>query len=339
MAIGKMKKIIPAMLLSAIVAFSAAASACAVKSAHPRARITVEFNSKEYTVDYKLYRNMYPNTVQHFIELADSGFYNGTVIHDYSAGEWYAGGYGYDAEAYATAISGDGNTVREYFEHNSKEADYYSLFADGKLTPTVYYNTDYKLDKNGKVVYEDENGKTVGADTSGASPVRVINGGYALPTVMGEFYENINQEIKNGALSADVGCLKMFYYFSETEGSEKNSKIYVTPTSDQIIMADYKNNCATSLFTMQVGSSNNPESKYCVFGTVLDQDDLTELSEAVQKYFEETYGSSSSTLSADGVNITLKQPSGGKVSDRQIEETFRAPKTAIIIKNVKITKH
>lgn len=328
MAIGKFKKFIPAMLLSLIVAFSAAASACAVKSGHPRARITVEFDSKEYTVDYKLYRNMYPQTVRHFIELAESGFYDNTVIHDYSAGEWYAGGYGYDAEAYVAAISGDGNTLREYFEGNSKEDAYYALFDEGKLTPSVYYNTDYKVDKDGKVVYEKESG----------NPVRIINNDFALPTVMGEFSSNINQEIKNGALNAEVGCLKMFYYFSETEGSEKNSKIYVTPTSDQIIMADYKNNCATSLFTIQTGASNNAETNYCVFGAVRNEDVLTELSEAVQKYFEETYGSSSSTMNADGVNVTLKQPSGGKVADRQIEETFRAPKTAIIIKSVKITK-
>ena len=77
--------------LAGAIAVSASLSACAVKTSHPRAKISISFNEVTYDIEYTLYRNMYPQTVRHFIELADAGFYDNTVIHDYRSNDWEIG--------------------------------------------------------------------------------------------------------------------------------------------------------------------------------------------------------------------------------------------------------
>lgn len=313
MAIKNIRKLILAVAATLVVGFSAAASACTIETAHPGASITFEFNNKTYVVEYTLYRNMYPNTVKHFIELADNGFYDGMIIHDYSSADWITGGYEYNAESYS-ALSENNDVMSEYFENYSKENKYTELFKAGKFTSSVYSNIDFRGE--------------------GADEKRVINEKYALPTVMGEFSDNINQEIENGALTAGVGCLKMFYYAKET-----TQKVYVTPTADQIIGADYKSNCATSLFSVQVGSgSSYSSSKYCVFAKVNDTAKLQDFVDDVTRYFTDTYGSGSETLSAS-VRVDNYDSFSKESEDVGIDTKFSVPKTPVIVKSVKITKY
>lgn len=349
MKFGKMRKFLITAALALAVGVSASTAACSIETKRPRARITFELvmgdTSEEYVVDYDLYRNLYPNTVKHFIELAKAGFYDNTVIHDYETGEWYTGLYSYDSEAYSAAVSGDSGSIAEYFLEHSKESDYLKLFTENKFTTTVYANADFKTDRNGKIVYVDANGKTVDGDTPGASPVRVINEDYAMPSLIGEFKNNI----ENGALTDTAGSLKMFYYPANSSDDASRSKVYITPPKSSLMQSDSKYNCATSAFTVQVGSSTNTSSNYCVFGKVRNQDDLDELKSAVADYFEEIYGSSATsyTLKSSNVGVTVYEPtSDGKANAdgyyfnaRQVEETFDAPKAAIRIVSVKITKN
>ena len=60
---------------------------------HPEVLITYSFDGKNYTVKYILSRNDAPQTVQHFIELADAGYYDGMCVHDYTSDAIYSGGY------------------------------------------------------------------------------------------------------------------------------------------------------------------------------------------------------------------------------------------------------
>lgn len=349
MKFGKIRNLLITAALALTVGISAATMTGCAETKRPRARITFEIvtgaDAKEYTVDYDLYRNLYPNTVKHFIELSKAGFYDNTIIHDYETGEWYAGMYSYDKDAYASAVGGDSGSIAEYLTEHYKANEYLKLFNDSKLTTTVYANADFKTDKNGKIVYTDANGKTVAGDTPGASPVRVINEKYATPSLIGEFKNNI----ENGALTDTAGSLKMFYYPSNSSDSASKSKVYVTPPKSPLMQADSKYNCATSAFTVQVGSSTNSSNNYCVFGKVRNQDDLDELKNAVADYFEDIYGSSSSsyTIKSANVGVTVYEPTsdgkanadGNYYNARQVEETFDAPKTAIRIVSVKITKN
>ena len=332
MKFGKIKTLALVSALALTVGVSASTAGCSIETRHPRAKITFQIvksenDVEEYSLEYVLHRDMYPQTVRHFIELAKAGFYDNTIVHDYYSGEWVAGLFDYEGYAeYNHAVSDDGVTSN-YFIDNAKDEDYLALFASSSLTASVYSNIEYKLDKDGKPVYD------------GTSPVLKINDKYALPTVMGEFRNNIQQEIKNGALTSRVGTLKMIYYPESDSDYASDKKVYVTPTSDQIIGADFKYNSATSAFSVQLGTSQYHYNDYCVFGEVRSDDDLQELKDAVAEYFAETYEEEDYYVTGDA-DVTVYLPDAGEgYSADFVTELFKLPKTAIVIKSVKITKN
>ena len=91
----KKKSVFRAVSVGVAAALSAGAMLmfAGCSSNHPEVTITYTFKGKDYAVDYVLSRTDAPNTVQHFIELADAGFYNGLVVHDYQDFRIFAGGY------------------------------------------------------------------------------------------------------------------------------------------------------------------------------------------------------------------------------------------------------
>ena len=89
----KTVKRIAAIACTAVLSVAAMAMFAGCSTQHPQITITYTFNGKDYEVDYTLSRNDAPKTVQHFIELADAGFYDGLCIHDYSSSYLYSGGY------------------------------------------------------------------------------------------------------------------------------------------------------------------------------------------------------------------------------------------------------
>ncbi len=80
---------------AAALAVGALAMFAGCTTKHPEITITYRFNNKDYAVDYTLSRNDAPKTVQHFLELADAGFYDGLCVHDYASNGTflYTGGY------------------------------------------------------------------------------------------------------------------------------------------------------------------------------------------------------------------------------------------------------
>ncbi|MCI9406930.1 MAG: hypothetical protein HFK06_01075 [Clostridia bacterium] len=304
--------------LSAVVAFSAGFSACNIKTSHPRAKITVDFNNISYDIEYTLYRNMYPQTVQHFIELADAGFYDNMIVHNYNTStDWFTGAYSYNAvsetsdEVYATydkAYGGGENALLEYLENNSKEEEYYALAANNTLTPTVFKKIGY-----------DDKGKPVPQD--------------ALATLIGEFSAN-DHKIEKNPLEAKMGCLKMFYY----EKDESNKKATIVNSAGQILEHDYQYNCATSIFSMQVGNTTSySKDKYCVFATLRNdkaQDSLKDLMDAIADYIDDYGYSGNFTTSVETSVDKLDTYSKPKK-----EEKFTMSRTPLVIKTVKITKY
>ncbi|MDE7330359.1 MAG: peptidylprolyl isomerase [Clostridia bacterium] len=311
----KLGKILICLASAVVLSVSALSfSACNIETDHPEAVITYEFNGNEYAVKYTLYRNLRPHTVRHFIELADSGFYDNTVVHDFDTSDWFTGGYSYDAEDY-TAKKDNANTLTEYFSDNSKEADYVRLYADGVLTPTVYKDSAYNpVDQ------------TVGDASE------------YLPVLFGEFFNNVHQEITNDPLNAELGCLKMFYYTKES-----TQKVCVKPaSSDFALLPDYKYNCATSVFGVQTAASSGfAKSAYAVFAKLADTDAFDKLLDAVNDFIENEHGNTRSNFytSAEVRVDNLDEYSNKPEADKGIEVTFKAPKTPIVLKTVKITKY
>lgn len=306
------KKLVKKLALAATLVCMAttvvATAACNIETKHPKVKITVEFNKETFELNYTLYRNMYPNTVRHFIELAENGFYNDMLIHDYRTSDWLSGGFEYNAAEYTAAAAI--NAYADYLEEHSLESSYMGLFEAGKLTPTVYSDSEY--DNGGK---------------------QLLIRDSALPTLVGEFYNNIKQEIKKGSLSAEQGTLKMYYYSKET-----TNKVHVTPSDEIIWNADYKTNCATSVFAMQVGSSSSiGASDYCVFGKMDSTTALISLINAVSNYYVDNDATS---ISVNDVNVdNIVEIFSSEAADRGIEEDFTLPALPIIIKSVKVTKY
>lgn len=267
-------------------------------SSHPEVKITVEFAEKEYVLEYKLYRNMYPQTVQHFIELADAKFYDNTLIHDYETSYWYGGGYTYDSESYGSDFAE--KAMDEYFEAKSKEKAYYDLAKSGVLTPSVfkdYYGGDYRD---------------------------------ALQTLIGEVGET--HVIQNGKLTGSYGALRMYYTKKTTETNVALKK----QGNSQPIFQNYSQHSATSLFSIQVGSSTSADSTYCIFGKIKDSTVLTELQDDITTYISDssytsTTFTSTTTLFVDYYDEIIEQ--------RVNQATYTATAEPIIIKSVRVTKY
>ena len=321
MTFKKLRRIIGAVAIAGVCAVVPVLSGC--NTDHPEADITISFNGTEYVLHYKMYRNMYPQTVQHFIELADNGFYTNTLMHDYTSSTWYGGGYNYvttmlddngeimldeDGEpinAYKTAYSEGVEGFREYLESASKEKEYETL-ADpsaGKITPSVYKD--------------------------------FINGHYSQPlnTLIGEFKNN-QHTIENGALKSSFGCLRM-YYSSKSMDSVKNVKVYLDKYgSDKGVMGNYTYNSATSMFTIQQNSTSATDSSYCIFGVLQNEQALRNLRSAVSAYSAKI-GSSKFSLDVNLYVDNRDEFVGANVN----EANYRATSEPIIIKSVRITKY
>ena len=312
----KINKACLALALAGLVGVSVGASACGT-SKHPNARITIEFNEETYVIDYMLYRNMYPQTVQHFIELADAGFYNDTIIHDYKSYDWVGGAYEYDeSETVGYADSYSRSAQKDYLENHSKESEYYNLVTEGiknnKFSASVYKTSIY--DRNGK---------------------ETVDVAQALPTLIGEFSSN-DHKIQGGkGLTASFGTIKMFYYKKDTK------PVVVKNSFGQIMPRDYNYNCATSLFSLQVSDSTSyNESSYAVFGQLKNdkaKGNLEDLMDAIDDYV--TVLGSTSKWSTSVSTLVDRLDTFAEDGGRDIETSFTMTSSPLVIKSVKITKY
>ncbi len=303
MTFKKLGRIVCAAALSGLVVAAPVFAGCS--TSHPEAKITVEFAGETYVLEYKLYRNMYPQTVQHFIELADNDFYDDTIIHNYQSDKWYGGGYDYntDEERGYTASFEDGTeSMLDYLEAQSKEYEY-AVLADpeaGKITPSVYRD--------------------------------FIDGDLSQPltTLIGEFSNN-QHKIENGALTASYGCLRMFYTAKDVDGK----RVYLDKQgSEKGVMGDYKYNSATSLFSIQVNSSTSSDSSYCIFAVLQNSDVLDALKDAVSEASSDV-GSTNFSKEVSLYVDNFDEFVGAQVN----EVNYKLTATPIIIRTVEITKY
>ncbi|MDE7300707.1 MAG: peptidylprolyl isomerase [Clostridia bacterium] len=308
MAFKRFGRIMGTVVLSGLLVGAAAAmSACATD--HPEAKITVDYGGTQYVLNYKLYRNMYPQTVQHFIELADNGFYDNTIVHDYSSSSYMRlGGYAYvdnDEYNYDTAYTGGQDEMRGYLENASLEYAY-SVLADpaaGKITPTVY--VDYE---DGK--YYDP-----------------------LNTLIGEFSNN-QHKIENGALKSTFGCLRMYYSSKDNDAIKKstilnNGRVRIKNGRDLGVEGEYRYNSATSLLSIQLSNPSSPstDTSYCIFANLKNSDELTKLTTAIRNNLRTI----SVPVTIDNYDAIL----GANANST----TFSVSKTPIKIVSVSITKY
>ncbi len=326
-AMKKKFRRIGAIACAAVLSFGALAMFAGCTTDHPEIEIIYTFNGKDYKVDYRLSRADAPKTVQHFIELADAGFYNGLCVHDYDSNFLYTGGYRLvdeDGDAYDY----DANNTGKSFE--LEEIDYLTAVKE--------------LEKNGNDFTQ--------------SVWYTLPDGTRDPlyTVYGEFSDNgvYSEALKDYYHSE--GALVMYY----TEKGSKTPDVTVLRAdggkgndvngngkideAEKYQTAQYATNSITSLFYTFLGeSSPTNTAKYCVIGGAIDyQSQLSDgLLKAIADYKD--------TLAED-VSFTAEQTvkfntydyfEDIRKSDINNEETpFNTPMSMpIIVKSVKVTKY
>ena len=222
---------------AAVLSVGAIAMFSACTSSSPEVTITYLLDNTEYQVEYTLSRSDAPKTVQHFIELADAGYYDGTCIHDYDGSALYGGGY---------VISSGSDQ-----ENTLTEKDYFAVVRQLEQEGNTFTQSVYYGEGEDKIPLYTVYGEFKDNGVSNAAGRDNVHSKGAL--VM--YYTDKATSAKN----IDVTVVR-------NDGGDNNEG-----TAEQRL--GYAMNSATSLFYTYLNtSSTSLDSKYAVFGKAnLDQ--------------------------------------------------------------------
>lgn len=205
-----------AIALTAVVGIGAAAMCAGCTTNRPEITITYTFNGKDYAVDYTLSRKTAPKTVQHFIELADAGYYDGLCIHDYTSGHLMTGGYTYEngslvEKNYYDAVASL-NLTQSVFRSDDARTPLYSVYGE-------FEKNGVRLDSGSKYNHK-EGALVMYYSDKGDDNTRVVT----LRNDNGEYQENSEYKY-NSATS-------LFYTYTGAENSESDAKYCVFGMAD-----------------------------------------------------------------------------------------------------------
>ena len=286
-------------------------------SSEPEVTITYEFDGTEYEVEYVLSRSDAPKTVQHFIELADAGYYDGTCIHDYTSTALYGGGYymneqneltekDYFAVVRELEKAGNEFTQSVFFNNNGTKVPLYTVYGEfsdngvqnegnrvnthSKGALVMYYTDKLASAKNVEVTVERNDG---GDNNDGASEQEIP---YSTNSATSLFYTYLN----TSATSLD----RQYAVFGKTK--------------------DYDGQLQPLLDAIAASSSADDENT---------EEDESVFTEDVEMRLDTLDHMGTVDVFADIYNEFESVRKGGKV------ETFHVPKEPILVKSVKVTKY
>ncbi len=312
-----------AVLLTAALSAGTLAMFAGCSTDHPEIAITYTFNGTDYVVDYVLSRLDAPQTVNHFIELADAGFYDGTCIHDYNSNFLYGGGYRLEDEQGDPFAYGADNSLKSF---SLKEIDYFSILEELEEGGHTFTQSVWRT------------GNTSGLPTQGEG----------LYTVYGEQSGKVDNQYGRD-YTHSTGALVMYY---SDKGDKVRDEVAVVRADDGSVQYEnYLMNSATSMFYTYLSPNTNSSlgQKYCVFGKTKDfEGQLTNgLLKAINNYIsdhtpdetaegEEPY---SFTTVQEGIRLNQYDPfedirKGDRTQD--FETPIMAP---ILVKSVRVTKY
>lgn len=165
------------LAISSVFACAGFLTAC--ETSKPKVEITIEFDGQDYELEYTLYRKVAPATVEHFLWLADNGYYDGLCVHNYTPSEAriYTGAYSVDEnntlvyKQYQSVVQGYSNY--KSFPHTvwmdkDKTMPLHTLYGEFKNNAgfsvssgtlkeefgslVMYYNDKSELDEGGDIV-------------------------------------------------------------------------------------------------------------------------------------------------------------------------------------------
>ncbi len=217
----KKKILFRAATLGAAAVLSAGAlmmfAGCSSKN--PEVTITYTFNGKDYAVDYVLSRTDAPNTVQHFIELADAGFYDGLVVHNYDSSRIYTGGYRIENDS---LVEVDYYSTVRSLETEKNITFTQSVWADEACTEGLYSLYGEFSDNGVEQEYGRELSYTTGALVMYYTDKGNFNGNVTVKRADGGS-DNDGQETQQAAYKYN-SATSLFYTF--TGENDTNSSAY-----------------------------------------------------------------------------------------------------------------
>lgn len=153
---GKIAKL-AAVLLAVLLVLGVSFAFVGCETKRPVISVRITFNENTYELEYELYRNMYPQTVAHYLELIDMDYFDGTVIHDYQSNRMVGGGYYYDGEDVVEDLAEKDYDAATLNEDGTVALENVSVWADENKETA--YNTLYgEFEDNGARV--ENNGLT-----------------------------------------------------------------------------------------------------------------------------------------------------------------------------------
>ena len=302
---GKIAKF-ATLLIAALLVLTASLAFVGCETKRPEISMKITFNGETYELEYVLYRNMYPQTVAHYLELIDMGYYDGTVIHDYQSSRMVGGSY---------------EDKGQDFSQNDLGADDYAAVLKDYDAATKDENGNVTLENVS--VWADENKET------------------AYNTLYGEFSAN-GFTVKNNGLTNRLGAIGTYYYTPiRTTGDAP--RVWVQLNSDNSMdTRPYSYNSATSMFYLYTGSSGT-DTQYCTFGLLKDSGDeetFQSLLDAIEEYTLETLNGGDE----EGTEVfTTEVPR--TIEDEYWDEssyedvTFNVPRAKIVIEEVRVLKY
>ena len=275
---------------------------------HPEVAITYTFNGHDYKVEYVLSRTDAPQTVIHFLELADAGFYEGICIHDYDSNFLYTGGY---------------KIVNDELE----EVDYFSWVENYETDKKHFTQSVWKKAGTASnpqkgdglyTVYGEQEGKV---ENEYGRDYRHLQG--ALVMYYSDKGDKVTDEVT----------------VSRADGDKATG-------GNPLQYDNYLYNSATSLFYTYLSPSTSPNTdlakKYCVFGMAKHYKEQLEdgLLAAINAYIGEDHEDDFSFTTTQE-NVVLNQYDKFEdIRKGAWTATYETPiDMPIVIKSVKVTKY
>ena len=257
-------------ILAAVGVFGCAATLTACETAHPEVEMKIEFNGETYKLEYKLYRKVAPATVNHFIWLADNGYYNNLCVHDYSEDDYlrmYTG-------AYAVAQSeddADGLDYKSYYETIATYKNYASFPVS---------------------VWEDSEKKT------------------PTYTLKGEFADNNFRVESGALKETFGSLTMYYHNISEYEDAAESKVYMLRADGKEPSKSDYRYNYTTSMFYISLSETAVTNKAYCTFATLEGDSKakLEALQEALADYIADNYSDSESFTESETLNVCEDDP-------------------------------
>ena len=226
MAKNMTKKII-CNTLAVLSASACLGLATACETAHPEVEMTITFNGNNYFLEYELYRNIAPSTVNHFLWLVDNDYYNGLCVHNYDASAYkmYTG-------AYTVADDEDGIAYKEYYTEIAKFENYKDFPVSAWQTSdakTPLYTLAGEFETNGFTVENGAKKQSFGSLTMY----------YNEQTTKAKAYVPYQNEDKKGQVATreyKYNCATSQFYISLSTAETTNKKYctFATLTEDGV---------------------------------------------------------------------------------------------------------